>query len=85
MWSSDSGSELIFLPYANNSQRGGVASIGETFNQKDGQTADYIPTANALDLYGSNEDERYNGVRFECFFEPRRLRVDGLAVLAPVL
>lgn len=84
MWSSDSGSELIFLPYANNSQRGGVASIGETFNQKDGQTADYIPTANALDLYGSNEDERYNDVRFACFFEPRRLRVDGLAVLAPV-
>lgn len=84
MWCIDSGSELIFLPYANSDQRGAVPAIGETFNQKDGQTSDYIPTANALDMYGSNENERYNDVRFECFFEVRNLRVDGFVVPSPV-
>jgi hypothetical protein len=84
MWGVDTGSELIFLPYANSDQSAGVAAIGETFNQKDGQTSDYIPTANALDLYGSDDIERYNDVRYECFFEVRNLRVDGMQVPAPV-
>ncbi len=84
MWTSDNGPELIFLPYANNAQRAAVASVGEAFNQKDGQTSDYIPTANALDLYGNDINERYNDVRFECFFEERTLRVGGAGVTALV-
>lgn len=84
IWTSDHGSELIFRPYADAAQRSSVAATGNTFNSLDAQTADYIPTANAIQLYGHDENTRLDDIRYETFFLTRDLVVDGIRVFSPI-
>ena len=78
LWYNDYGKELIFVPYADLSQSGGVASIGNAWNSANEISSDYIATSNALNFYDSNND-----VRYDWFFEPRAIQVGGSTVAAP--
>ncbi len=78
LWYDDSGDELIFLPYADNSQSDAVSTIGANWITAKGDQADYVATSNCLEMYDAQND-----VRYEWFFEPRDLVVNGETVTAP--
>lgn len=78
IWTSDQGSELIFVPYANKEQSGGVSATGSTWISANLDAADYVAASNALDMY-----DKVNDIRYDWFFEPRTLSVNGADVVAP--
>ena len=78
IWLNDTGSELIFVPYGNQAQSGGVADTGSAWISSRTEQADYIATSNALDMYDAEND-----IRYEWFFEPRSLSVNGQNVASP--
>lgn len=78
LWYDDKGTELIFVPYADNAQNGGVADIGANWITAKGDQADYVATSNCLDMYDAQND-----VRYEWYFEPRNIIVNGVTVTAP--
>ncbi len=72
MWVNDSGSELIFVPYAEKAKGGGFA-IGQTWlTNANKTTSDYIPTAATLLAYEDND------IRFESFFEVYQINSSGV-------
>lgn len=78
IWYDDKGSELIFVPFANSSQADAVAAIGGNWITAKGDYADYVATSNCLDMYDAAND-----VRYELFFEPRDIIVNGVTVTTP--
>lgn len=78
IWASDTGSELIFVPYGNQAQSGAVDAIGTAWINADETMADYVASANALAMY-----EVDNDVRYDAFFEPRNIAVNGASVTSP--
>lgn len=78
IWYDDKGTELIFVPFANKAQTDGVADIGSAWITAKGDQADYVATSNCLDMYDADND-----IRYECFFEPRNIIVNGATVTAP--
>lgn len=78
MWTNDKGTELIFVPYGNGDQKVYVPSTGGAWIQSNVNLADYVASANALAMYDEEDD-----VRYEWFFEPRELDVEGSSVWAP--
>lgn len=78
IWTSDEGSELIFVPYGNKEQSGGVAATGSAWINANLDQADYVAASNALDMYDKDND-----IRYAWFFEPRSLSVNGRSVVAP--
>lgn len=78
IWTDDQGSELIFVPFCNQTQSSGIGALGTTYINSDTEKADYIVTSNALNMYDAEND-----VRYEWFFEPRELNVNGMRVVAP--
>lgn len=78
LWTDDYGTELIFIPYADNSQASAVSSIGSNWITAKGDQADYVATSNCLDMY-----DAMNDVRYEWFFEPRDILVNGSEYTAP--
>ena len=60
MWSEDTGSEVIFRPFMSATELGN--STGSTYLNTNLDNADYIPTADVLNLYGEGD------IRFETFF-----------------
>jgi hypothetical protein len=78
IWTNDEGSELIFVPYGDQAQSSAVAAIGEAWINSSTDKADYVATQNALGMYDSEKD-----IRYEWFFEPRALSVNGASVVAP--
>lgn len=78
IWTDDEGSELIFVPYCNQTQSSGIGALGSTYISSNTENADYVATSNALDMYDAAND-----VRYEWFFEPRELNVNGMYVIAP--
>lgn len=78
LWKDDFGTELIYLPYADADQRNAVASLGANWITSKGDQADYVATSNCLDMY-----DALNDVRYECFFIPMDIIVNGSTVTAP--
>lgn len=79
MWTNDEGSELIFVPFGNQTQSGAVAALGEAWIMADGISADYVCTQNALDLYPTLDDD----VRYYTFIQDRSLNIEGRDVVSP--
>lgn len=78
LWNDDMGNELIFIPYGDNSQAGSVSDMGASWITAKGDQADYVATSNCLNMY-----DPINDVRYEWFFEPRDIIVNGDIVTAP--
>lgn len=78
IWTDDEGKELIFVPYGNQAQSAGIGSMGAAWISSSLDQADYVAASNALDMYDTFDD-----VRYESFFEPRSLTVNGASVVAP--
>lgn len=78
IWTDDQGSELIFVPYCNQAQSAGIGAMGSSYIAASTDAADYVAASNALAMY-----DQYNDVRYEWFFEPRELNVNGLNVVSP--
>lgn len=73
MWYTDSGSELIFVPFVDQSESSSVYSFNDTWNYYANfpTRIDYIPTIDALDLYGDGD------IRFDAFFGVLYAQVQG--------
>lgn len=78
MWTTDQGSELIFVPYGSQAQAGGINATGSAWILASGQDADYVLTSNALDMYDAQND-----IRYASFIQTRDLAVGGETVAAP--
>lgn len=61
MWTKDTGTEIIFRPYMDNTELGN--STGVTYLGYNGDNADYIPTFEVLNMYDEGD------VRFEAYFD----------------
>ncbi len=69
LWSEDEGSEVIFRSFMSNTELGNSTGTAYLSTNLDG--ADYIPTFDVLDMYPDGD------VRFDAFFTPWELLVDG--------
>lgn len=69
MWSKDTGSEIIFMPFADKNELPG--GLGSNFLSNTDDQSDYITTFEMLNLYGDGD------VRFDAFFTVNRLNVEG--------
>lgn len=78
IWTDDEGRELIFVPYGNQAQSSGIPSTGSAWIEPSLDKADYVAGSNALDMYDTFDD-----IRYESFFEPRSLTVNGASVVSP--
>lgn len=78
LWTSDTGSEIIFQPFMNTSELGG--STGEEYISDSETSADYIPTFDVLAMYDDGD------ARFNAFFKVyNQLDVNGTKLQAYVL
>lgn len=75
MWINDKGSEVIFVPYGNTDQ--GCAATGSDYINDDDTKADYVATANTLNMYDELD------IRLYAFFEGRDLNIEGNYVYSP--
>lgn len=78
MWVTDSGKELIFVPFGNLDQNSSVPSTGSTWLSNQEGVYDYVPTSSVLSLYNELDD-----IRYISFFEPNEISSEGNSVLAP--
>ena len=69
MWTDDVSTEIIFRPFQSSTELSG--SVGGFFLSNSEKQADYIPTYDVLAMYD------YNDVRFDAFFYPWTLDVEG--------
>lgn len=83
IWTADKGSELMFVAYGNKDQSGSISSMGGAWINKNADQADYIGTSNALAMYETEGYELYDDVRYEWFFEPRALSINGASIASP--
>lgn len=76
MWVSDTGNELLFVPFGNNTQGGGF-TIGATWLATASKnTSDYLPIANLLACYDDGD------VRFDSFFDLYQINASGVQCYA---
>lgn len=73
MWVNDEGDELIFVPYGSNTESCPNTGYNWVYNTQK-NSSDYIPTAEALVAYDDAD------VRFDAFFEPYRMEMQGMTV-----
>ncbi len=78
MWVTDSGKELIFVPFGNLDQYGSVPNTGSVWLSNNEGTFDYVPTSSVLALY-----DEINDIRYISFFESNELNTEGNKVLVP--
>ncbi|MCC8070299.1 MAG: RagB/SusD family nutrient uptake outer membrane protein [Bacteroidales bacterium] len=72
MWTTDSGSELIFVPFCDSEEQSSLSSTANGFiSYQDDQTAYYIPAETWL--YAYDDDD----IRFDSFFNVWYLVVEG--------
>lgn len=71
MWTDDTSAEIIFMPVASNTEQAGLNATGGAWISIYDNKADYIPSFDALWMYDDGD------VRFDAFFEIRKLNVDG--------
>lgn len=84
LWTSDRGTELLFVPYANSGQQiSDVPTTGKFWIDSNVRNADYVASANALAMYNGDDYEADDDVRYEWFFNDRELSVAGSLVYAP--
>lgn len=76
MWAFDTGSELIFQPYADADQKGSVPSF-DMFNTSSPDDVKWTATANAINLFGDEDD-----VRFNTYFVGVNINISGTQILA---
>ena len=76
MWSDDTSAEIIYRPFMSASELGSSTGIAFLSTTKD--MADYIPTFDMLMLYDNGD------VRFNAFFSPWQLSVEGSKIGAYV-
>ena len=79
IWTSDTGSELLFVPFVDASESGYVGSTGAAWISNNGQSSDYIPCSEILKEYDTKND-----VRYAAFFSTWNLQVNGEDVSSPV-
>lgn len=78
MWTTDEGTELIFVPFGNKSERGSVPATGATWLTNDDEnTSDFIPTPDALLAYGQGD------IRINAFFTEYEFQFEGNAAEGP--
>ncbi len=78
IWYADMGSELIFVPYGDNSQSSYVPATGTVWLSNTDGVFDYVAAASTLDLYDANAD-----VRYDSFFVPEDVKANGLIATCP--
>ncbi len=78
MWVTDSGSELIFVPYGDLNQNGAVPATGTAWLSNTPGTRDYVLSSSALALYDNFD------IRYIAFVEPGEINADEGTVYAPV-
>ena len=72
MWTNDESTELIFVPFVDASESGGIDNTSYGYiSYQDEKSADYIPTIDVLASYDDND------VRFNSFFNVWNLNFDG--------
>lgn len=80
IWTNDTGTELLMVPYASASE-GGAASLWSVYNStKSVDEADYIPCEPLLMSY-----DRTNDARFNSFFKGQNLNIDAEDYTAYIL
>lgn len=85
MWSSDQGSELIFVPYGDAQQSSGVPPTSTPYlAYENTKNAWYIPTAATLSLYDDNDVRGKNTTRDPGYFNTWDLEINGLFYEAKV-
>lgn len=78
MWVTDSGKELIFVPFGNLDQNSSVPSTGSAWLSNSNGVFDYVPTSSVLASY-----DAVNDIRFYSFFETNVIISDGNQFVAP--
>ena len=79
MWTTDEGTELIFVPFGDLSEYGSVPNTGATWLTNDDEnTSDFIPTPSAVSVYDNGD------VRKEAFFTEYDLLWEGNEATGPV-
>lgn len=84
MWTSDTGSEVIFRPYMNNQELSGA--IGSTWIGTQATDADYLPTPQSIAQYkeaGTTPLRQERDVRYTSFIAERTLQTAFGDVKAP--
>lgn len=78
MWAFDNSTEIIYMPYADNSAEP-AAALGTNWNSTDPKVSFFIPTADVVNnLYTSRD------IRLSVFLSTRNLNVDGSQVETPI-
>jgi hypothetical protein len=83
MWYHDASDENIFMTAA--SLQDPCTSTGSYYIydnvNRDGSTPNpqYLPSQTLLDLYGATADEKAKDYRFNTYFQPREITVEGVA------
>jgi len=78
MFTTDTGSELIFVPFADSSESSYFSATGTAWTSTSGVSADYIPGSALVDLYDKND------IRKETFLGTAGLQVNGETVTSPI-
>ncbi len=78
MWVTDSGKELIFVPFGNLDQNSSVPDTGSAWLTNSSGVFDYVPTSSVLSLYNELDD-----IRYISFFEPNVITSDNDDVQVP--
>lgn len=78
MWVTDSGKELIFVPFGNLDQNASIPNTGNVWLSNSEGVYDYVPTSSVLSLYDELDD-----IRYISFFEPGELINEGNKVQVP--
>lgn len=77
IWISDTGTEIIFRPFANSEERTAVPETSLAWLSTYEDKADYIATANALAIYDEGD------TRLTDFFAPREVNCFSVEVIVP--
>lgn len=75
LWSNDYGSELLFVPFANANEGGGVSVYNTYNNVQADETADYLPSQDVLLSYEEGD------ARFDAFFKGKQLKMETVNYL----
>lgn len=78
MWVTDSGKELIFVPFGNLDQNASVPATGSTWLTNSNGVFDYVPTSSVLASY-----DDINDIRYLSFFEANIILSDNIQYVAP--
>lgn len=81
MWSADEGSELIFVPFGNANENGGIGSFMNAwaYTDKFPSRVDYVPSFSTLYSFMTVAGNQilFNDIRFDAFFTGLDMNVEG--------